>query len=83
MNIKHQMNRVKEICCTSVDDAKDTMNWENNLSVLDLCLQYEKQHQNRSTMIQNLKVKIRKLEAVNREPARQPAGKPKTGVKRS
>jgi hypothetical protein len=72
MNIEH---RIKAICGTSVDDAKINMQNENELFCLDLCLQYEKQHSKRSTMIKNLNARIRKLETGNRQPA--------TGAKRT
>ena len=56
------MRRVKYICGTSVDDAKIDIQNEESLWLLDACLHHEVQHQNRSTMIRNLKSRIRKLE---------------------
>ena len=61
-----QIRRVKHICNTSVDDAKIDMQNENDLNVLDLCLSYESQHQSRSTMIRNLKARIKQLKAGRR-----------------
>ena len=61
-----RIRQVKHLCNTSVDDAKTDMQNENDLNVLDLCLNYEIQHQNRSTMIRNLKARIKQLEARRR-----------------
>jgi len=61
MNIER---RIKSLCSTSVDDARIDIQNENDLNTLDLCLNYEVQHQNRSTMIRNLKSRIKKLEKI-------------------
>jgi hypothetical protein len=45
-----------------VDDARIDIRNEESLWLLDACLHHEVQHQNRSTMIRNLKSRIRKLE---------------------
>ena len=59
------MQKVRRICGgTSVDDAMIGIRNESNLTLLDLCLQYESQHMKRSTMIRNLKARIRKLEKI-------------------
>jgi len=57
--------RIEWICCTSVEDAKYSIENETDLTVLDLCLHYENQNQNRATMIENLKRRIKKLEKVS------------------
>lgn len=54
--------RIHWICNTSVDDAKTSIQNETDLTILDMCLHYEMQHQNRSTMIRNLRARIRMLE---------------------
>ena len=68
------MRRVKRICGTSVDDARLMLDKAillkaktYQLVLLDACLQHESQHMNRSTMTQNLKVRIKKLERENHE----------------
>ena len=58
-----QIRRVRHICNTSVDDAKTDMQNENDLNVIKFCLLYESQYQNRSTMIRNLKARIKQLKA--------------------
>ena len=68
MNIEHRTSniqrRIKKICGTSVDDARIDIQNENDLNTLDLCLNYEIRHRKRSTMIRNLKSRIKKLEKI-------------------
>ena len=61
---KDLIRRVTNICCTSVDDAKISIQSHSDLFLLDLCLLYEVQHEKRITMIRNLKSRIKKLEKI-------------------
>ena len=58
------MRKVTHICGTSVDDARIDIENEESLWLLDACLHYEIQHMNRSTMIRNLKARIKKMEKI-------------------
>ncbi|MBW2607715.1 MAG: hypothetical protein JRD05_08780 [Deltaproteobacteria bacterium] len=70
-NVQHRMEkisgkeltrRVNHLCGGSVDLVD--INNEKNLAVLDACLQHETQYGKRATMLQALKVRIRKLEKI-------------------
>lgn len=57
-----ERNPVTWICCTSVDDARTTINNADDIVLLRECIRYEMKHGNRSSMIKMLLARIRKLE---------------------
>ena len=56
------MSRVRSICGTSVEDAKIDIQNEKSAAVLFVCIEHETQHLNRSSMLRNLRSRIRKVE---------------------
>lgn len=59
--------KVENLCCTSIEDARSSLNFIDDLKFLKKALLYEICHFHRTTMIKMLKSKIRKIDKKNKK----------------
>lgn len=57
---------VQNLCCTSIDDARGSLQFIDDIGLLRKAVSYEKKHSDRSTMIRMLTSKIRQLERLKK-----------------
>ncbi len=62
MSDNEQKTQMYRICCTSVDDARSTIKNCDNIALLKACLAYETETTKRTTMLQMLERRIRRIE---------------------
>ena len=58
--------KIDSLCCTSIEDARGSLKFIEDLKVLKKALLYETCNMRRATMIQMLKAKIKRIEKANK-----------------
>lgn len=53
---------VNHVCCTSVDDARYTIDACTRIAVLEACRAYESAHEGRKTLLSRINSRIKKLQ---------------------